>query len=116
MPDLNNFLASMANSNEFSNLMSGLTDSIQQQVNNNPNNNKNEEINNNNRQEEEDDDDDDDEDDEFDELLYNLLTNEKEEPFPNILSRIDESLSNINKNFERQNNTLEKICEQLINK
>ena len=112
-PDFNNFLANMANSNEFSSLMSGLTNSLQQASNEQPDNNETKKKNNNEDEEEEDDDD---EDDDFDDLLYNLLTNQKEEPFPDILSRIEDKLDNVGKCFERQNTILEKICENLSNK
>ena len=114
-PDFNNFLANMANSNEFSSLMSGLTNSLQQASNEEqPNNNETKKKNNNNEDEEEENDND--EDDDFDDLLYNLLTNQKEEPFPDILSRIEDKLDNIGKCFDKQNNILEKICENLSNK
>ena len=114
-PDFNNFLANMANSNEFSSLMSGLTNSLQQASNEEqPNNNETKKKNNNNEDEEEENDND--EDDDFDDLLYNLLTNQKEEPFPDILSRIEDKLDNVGKCFERQNTILEKICENLSNK
>ena len=66
--------------------------------------------------EDEEEEDDDDEDDDFDDLLYNLLTNQKEEPFPDILSRIEDKLDNVGKCFERQNTILDKICEILSNK
>ena len=76
-PAFNNFLANMANSNEFSSLMSGLTNSLQQASNEEqPNNNETKKKNNNDDEE----DDDDEDDDDFDDLLYNLLTNQKEEP------------------------------------
>ena len=117
--DFNKFLASMANSNEFGNLMSGLTNSLQQQDNNNQDKEQNKNKNkkdNNDREDDNDESDADSDDDEFDELLYNLLTNKNEEPFPNILTRIEEKLDNVGKCFEKQNTILEKMCEHFINK
>ena len=117
--DFNKFLASMANSNDFNNLMSGLTNTLQQDNNNQD---KKQNKKNKNKKDKDDPEDDNDEsdadsdDDEFDELLYNLLTNKNEEPFPNILSRIEEKLDNVGKCFEKQNDILEKMCEQFINK
>ena len=107
-PNFNEFLASMTNNPELSNIMNNITNSLHQNDNNdNTNNTDNKQNNVNNNEDEEEED--------YDELLYNLLTNEKEEPFPNILTRIDESLSNINKNFENQNVILTKICEHITN-
>jgi len=109
-PDFNEFLASMANNNDFGSLMSGLTNSMSQMNTNT--NNKVEECNNEN----DNDDNDDESDDDYDELLYNLLTNEKEEPFPNILSRIECNLNNITEELKKHNDNIQKLCEHFINK
>ena len=95
--------------------MSGLTNSLQQQ-DNNQDKEQNKNKKDNNDREDDNDESDSDDDDEFDELLYNLLTNKNEEPFPNILTRIEEKLDNVGKCFEKQNTILEKMCEHFINK
>ena len=108
--DFNDFLSNMANNSDLNGLLSNLTNAMQSQQQ--EDNNDSKKKNNNHDEEEEDDD----EDDDFDDLLYNLLTNENEEPFPNILSRIEKNLETISNTFQKQTTLLEKICDNLVNK
>ena len=111
-PDFNQFLASMTNNGELSNLMSNLSNSLQEDTQNNNNSKKSDDNNSKTNNNEEDDDED---DDEFDQLLYTLLTNENEEPFPHILERIDKNISNLSDEMKKHNSFMEKICEHLVN-
>ena len=113
-PDFNQFLASMTNNGELSNLMNNLSSSLQQETQSNNNNNSKKQNDNNSNKNSSDTDDDDD-DDEFDQLLYTLLTNENEEPFPHILDRIDKNISNLSDEMKKHNSFMEKICEHLVN-
>tara|TARA_B100001094_G_C18142749_1_gene778861 strand:- start:940 stop:1287 length:348 start_codon:yes stop_codon:yes gene_type:complete len=109
-PDFNEFLASMANGNDFNNLMSGLTNTMNQ-MNTQQSENKIEECEKKDNEENEESD-----DEEYDELLYNLLTNENEEPFPNILSRIETNLNNLTEEFKKHNEMMKNISNHFINK
>ena len=106
--DFNDFLAQMANNGDMSNILNNLSGMMQSENQNQNQNQNNKNISKSNKNDDEDTDDD--EDDDFDDLLYNLLTNENEEPFPNVLSRIEDKMGKIGECFEKQN-AFKKICE-----